>query len=220
MMAKGLRLGMMQAALFAGLTGSASAAVTDVRFESFTTDTLSGYVVNDLFISFTGQLTDNQMLTSGLEAGDINQNTQFGADTAPNGAVVNLFPDLAFDTFVNYGAAFSDSAGSITPSFAGGAVDLGGNPGITFNSDKLDAAWFISGGTSILDQSDYFIARITLKDDANGALSFAANAGGLSTFDFQIVNGSVIPEPTSAALLGLVMVPLLVRRRTQRTRAE
>ena len=90
-------------AVTAGTTLAATAQVTNFDVVSSSTGTPAGYVANQLFVSFDGQLTDAQILTSGLSAGDVYQDA-VGSNTAPASAFIPVFPSLGNDTFVQFGA--------------------------------------------------------------------------------------------------------------------
>lgn len=203
--------------LVGGVAMSSQAQVTEFSFTNDDT-ALAGFVVNQAFVSFDGQLTDAQVLTSGLEAGDIYQETTFsGSDTAPSSALADAFATVASDTFVHFGADRSNGTGAITPSFAGGSVDIGGEAGLTFGTSLLDAAYFIPGGSSAVDESSYFIGQFTFASTANGSITLFANAAGEgSSVTYDIVNGVVaVPEPATACLLALGGVAMISRRRVR-----
>lgn len=173
---------------------------------------LSGYVTNDISIDFTGQYTQSQLLIT-LTQGSIYQDG-FGGDTAPNAGFIGLVPSLAFDTFVTLGGATTATSVD-TPSFAGGAINLGGQVSKTFNTSTIDAAWFVPGGTTIFDNNNFLSARVTLSDDAVGTWSYY----GLGSFPAYTASGTVsggqliIPEPASLVLLAAGGLTFVVRGR-------
>ena len=206
-------------AVLTGFAGTASAQVTDLTVSSNTSAHDAGFVVNQLFVTFDGQLFGNQILTDGLQLGDIWQETVFSnSNTAPSTALAGAFPSVAADTYVQFGSTFNDGAGSITPSFAGAAVDIDATPrSSSFNTQTIDIAYFDEpGGLTPLQQANYFVGQITLKNTANGTLTFLGNAGTANNnqiFNLDIVNGVIVPEPATVALLALGGLMTLARRR-------
>lgn len=184
------------ALLLAGV-GQADAQITDIQVTSSASVDPTGFVVNDLSFSFNGQFTSVGLLTSGLSAGDIYQDGA-GGDTAPTSAAVSGDPSLATDTFVQFGADTSDT--SITPSFAGGAVELGGAATATFNNQLLDVTYFTTPGIPVTDESNYFVGRLTFANTANGTLDISTFLDDFFFYNFQIYNGYIF-DP-SAFLIG------------------
>src|SRR5688572_5175548 len=78
------------------------AAVTDVDSVVVPQSVVPGYTTNDIVIDFDGVLRGQQMILN-LSAGQIFQQVAFGTDTAPNGALIPVFPDVEWDTFVTVG---------------------------------------------------------------------------------------------------------------------
>ncbi len=164
-------------------------------------EALAGFVTNDILVDFTGQLSGIQLLTD-LQAGTIYQTPVFegGGDTAPNDLFFQVFPSLEFDTFYTLGGPTTATA-DVTPGLAGGAVSIGGASSSTFSDSLIDVAFFPPGGVQILDQTGYYIARITLSDDTNGELTVFGSTGSVGDLPAQsipIVNGvigSLVPPP-------------------------
>jgi hypothetical protein len=214
-----VRIGLLGSVAVLVTAGLVSADVTGVTIESAITSPLAGsagYVVNDFYISFVGQLTSAQMFSSGLLPGDIYQDA-YGGDTAPNGAFFGLVPSLAYDSFVHFGGKSTTDSNSVNTGIIGGAIEIGGAPTPhTFTNGSIDIAWNVGGGTNVSNRNDFFTARITLLDTASGVIKFApragAGAGQLYLTEFVVVNGVVggVPEPASLAgltvLVGLCAV--------------
>ncbi len=118
----------------------------------------------------------------------------FGGDAEPSQALVNAFPDLAYDSFFAAPPILFDDI----PGFAEGPV---------WTASTVTATWFDTDNTGL---GTFTIARFTT-DSADGflhvegAVTYAATGGEL--FDYSIT----VPAPASAALLGLA--GLVSRRR-------
>lgn len=160
---------------------------------------LSGYVTQDIVAQVSTRWYNSELLLN-LTSGSIYQDA-FGSDTSPNAAFFTIVPSLQFDTFVTAGHIDSTQ----TPSFIGGAVDLGGNPAKTFSTSKIDATWFTNDYNN---SGSLTLARISLSSNAEGTFGFLVNAAGGASYKVEtgvIHNGVLsltgVPEPASVAML-------------------
>lgn len=195
-------------ALGAGMVAatSASAQVSAVNFDAVDNSTaLNGFMTTDINIDFAGEWTGSQLLLN-LDSGSFYRDAVGNADgSSPNPAFFPTFPALEFDSYV---------VGSI----GGGAVDLGGAGTADFPANggtALNQAWNPAPGAGIVDQNGFQTARITLSSDAQGSFTYLASVNG--QLDRQVggvIDGKlVVPEPTTAGLLGLAGLSLIARRR-------
>ncbi len=194
----------------------ATAEVTGFGVSVVPQTTVTGFVAHDITIDFENQLTGVQLLVE-LTAGSIFQQPglEGGGDTAPSPAFFGVFAALEFDTFVSLGGA-DRVASDATPGFAGGAVNLGGQSRRTFDDQRIDVAYFPPGGVQIIGQTEYFVARLTLSDDATGTVSLLASDGEVSEpFVCPVYDGMIcIPEPTAAGVGLLAVAALGLRGRS------
>ena len=202
--------------VLAAMTATVSpAALTNLRIDQNVDGTIPGYVVNDVSITFAGEWTGVQLLTTPM-IGGINQHA-FGGETPPNDALIAAFPNLAFDTFMANGGKTMDTDNGVL--VVGASANLPGGTGSKkFNTHRIDVTWAPQTGLHPTDLSDYFIGRFTLAEDANGSFQILVAAEGISTvLEGTITNGVMaineIPEPASLALLGLGGLAMLRRRR-------
>lgn len=188
--------------LVTGFNGAAWAALNSVSVTSTTPGDPSGFVVNDIFITFDGVLTNAGMLTSGLSVGDIYQDPG-GGTTAP---LSSSSTALLNDSFVHFGAPTSDDPNALPPVITNGASDLGGSTSVTFDTQLINIAYYMSPGTTVTTQTDYFIGRLTLANTANGLLDLLVPINAENQFyRFEITNGTVgngreIIDPLEASL--------------------
>ena len=167
--------------------GQAGGEVHKFAVHSFINGVVPDTVTNDLSIDFAGRYTASQLIIE-LEQGTIHQYPGGGIAPPPS-FILDLIPELAFDTFVAHGAPAADG-GSGTPGTAGGAVNLGGSPSAEFGDTRIDQHWYAAPDTLPDDQTDFLIARITLSSDARGTWSYQASADGL----FGVVEMQPIEE--------------------------
>ncbi len=200
----------------------AAAQVTDIDVTSTSAQLADGtsVVVNQFSIDFTGQYTGSQLLVV-LDTGTIFNTDLFGADqdVAPNqGAIDNVNPDLAFDTFLAQGGFRNTDTIGGNPALGGGAVNLDATEtSAVFNdATKISQSWNPAAGQFILDQTDFGVFQLTLTADAQGTFQYFASANGqfyTTPAGWNIISGQIIPEPATAALLGGAALGLLARRR-------
>jgi len=208
------RTGKLQAGPLMGVVwlvaSFAQAQVTDLKFV-LVDNTPGGSTVadvfhtNDLLVSFAGQYTGSQLIVE-LASGSIYQNS-FGNIGPPSPALMPVFPSLAFDSFVAQGNA--TNGGSFGhPAPGGGAIDMGGDPNARFDTGGINQAWHPAGAQNIIDQVDFFLARVTLSNDATGTANVLVSAAGVLRIerDLPIIGGVIgVPEPGAAVQLGLAL---------------
>ena len=150
-----------------------------------------------------------------LTSGSLYNHPLFGNDDPPMAALVAVYPDLGYDTFVQ--RPNGEAARKVDELiWDGGEFKL--LPKITDTS--MHVSWFDSVRT---DPGTWTLARITLSDDANGTLDFTtydvAHAYILVVpfFDpLYIRNGEIVPEPATLSLLAVGALVLRRRRRMKR----
>ncbi len=118
------------------------------------TKTINGttYNVYDV-VAITNSDWTNAKLVTELTAGSLYQ-SPLGNDVEPNPAIVAVYPDLEWDTYVTVPGGYPRSAG-----FAGET---------TINTEVIDASWFDSADTG---PGTFVVARLTLSDDAAGIIT-------------------------------------------------
>ncbi len=173
------------------------------------------FVSNDITITTSGTWSQMQLITDGLEAGDIFQHS-FGGESPPNPALVAAFADLAFDSFLANGTTMDAATNGILA--IGGAVNLGGEAGKTFDSQSIDVTWGPALGQNPTDVANWLAARITLADTANGSFKLLwsdteGTGKGIQTFEGSIVDGAMVPEPSTFLMLAVGSLGLLLLRR-------
>lgn len=197
--------------------------VTSMEALAVTTDakaddtTLNNRITNLMNVTLpTGQDWTNSEIKITLTAGSVyNATNAVGTESSP-GAVQPFwgtagFRNGPFDTFVNSkNLALANVAGRHPSEGTGTQRGLSGN-----NAPDVSVAWF----NNVLGEDGTFsVGRFTLSTNATGSFfgaSFGSNAPGVPVpFSGTISNGVMtIPEPGTAALLGVAAVGLLARRR-------
>lgn len=190
---------------------------------------LRGFVTTDIDIDFLGIWTGSQLLIE-LDAGSFYRHPLGEPDgSTPDPTLFAQHPALVFDTSVATtlpGMGAVDLGAGIAPVLPDhGDIYLSRswNPPGGYNllrpavpdpvsaAPRLRQAAAVSAALSVFpDGADFFSARVTLTDDAAGRFAFLASANGELLFaEGRVVNGALVPEPTTlvfgicAAALGL-----------------
>jgi hypothetical protein len=175
---------------FGNITRTPASGI-QVQIDSFNPSPLPGYVANDIAIDFVGQYTGSQLLVE-LTQGAIYQHPLFNSDAPPPLALVNLFPELAFDTFVANGSAVDG-----TVNIAGGAINIlpTGASGSQFDQARLYTTWFSLEDSGPTNVTDFLTARVTLTDNAQGTFTYIvpADCENPVTASGAIINGQLAP---------------------------
>jgi len=198
------------------LTTGANAGTTAVNFVWSPAEAAGpGFVSTDILIDFEGNLRGQQLYIQ-LDQ-DIYNNATFGADTAPNPALIGVDASVEFDSFVTIGGLRSDSSEGVL--VVGGAVDIPGAPAeLSLAGNVVSIAWAPSTGTDVPNGTNYPVARITLPSDASGTAWFFSSTSGtdppLVLSDIPIAGGQIgIPEPSTLMLVGMGLIGFVGRRR-------
>lgn len=181
-------------------------------------------VVNQLYIDFINRYTGSQLLIE-LDAGEIINVplAGLGSDVAPLQLAVDLFPDLAYDTFIAHGAFRAEDQQYGYPALGGSAINLAPSGGTTrvFNDPtKISQAYSSSPGNLPTDQTRFAVAQLVFTTDAHGTFAYLGSAEaeffvtregspGTSGEDlFFIENGQIlpVPEPATAGVLVLAVL--------------
>ncbi len=149
--------------------------------------TVAGHTANDIQVDFDGILRGQQMILN-LTAGSIYQDG-FGTQTAPNGALIPVFPTVEYDTFVTMGGAVQAASQAVL--VVGGAVDLQAGAALKFDTAGLNIAWAPGTGVDINGGVGFLTSRITLSNDAQGSFQYFGSTSA-GTGEPLVVQGSVV----------------------------
>jgi len=201
---------LLLAFLAAQLAATARAGVTAIKAVQVPQDVVANHVVNDLLIDFTGILRGQQLIVE-LDQGSIFQCPTIGTHPTwlpPIDPIIGVMPACEYDTYVGFGERKNSTQPILV---VGGAVGLEPGAAQQFDSNGLNIAWAPGTGIDIQGpKTDYFIARITLSNNALGTIRYfgstSAGSGDPHVAAGAIRNGVIIfgvPEPASAWLFGL-----------------
>lgn len=175
-------------------------------------NTPAGYTSWDLMVETTTDLAVMEVLIEADAPGDIYQDA-FGNNTEPNPAIYALagFEALEFDTYVTMGAwPYPSPTTQI-----GAAVDIEALPprSATFSDQLLDLAWGPTGGSNS-GPGTFQVARVTVKDGAEGTWKFHGWQSGGETGTYEGRLPVFIPEPATLLVLFLGSLMYLLRKRS------
>ncbi|MEM8495483.1 MAG: PEP-CTERM sorting domain-containing protein [Planctomycetota bacterium] len=209
---------------FVGAAAIATGASAQVSNLDVTQVTDGSSVANIFAIDFAGLYQGTQLVVE-LTSGSIINETAFGQplDAAPPEGQANFIPELLFDTYAAQGGRFAEGNIGGAPNLGGAAVNiLPDDTEIRWDDPtRLSRAWNPAGGADVMDQTGFVVAQLGLSSDANGSLIFFASAadsfyetGEGGVLAYEIVDGVAqeVPEPATAALLGLGALAMLRRR--------
>ena len=166
--------------------------------------TVTGYNTYDMVAHCTTDWT-NARLDLVLTAGSLYQHFA-GSNVEPSPLFFPGFPELEFDTYLTVPA---------------GNPDVPGFGGVTqCDTAGIGASWFDSVDDG---PGSHVVARITLSQDAQGLLTAPAGVTGTNydvdttgvgvDYEFDIIDGHIVPEPATLALLAFGGLAVLIRKR-------
>ena len=199
--------------LVAAIANVASAAITMqvVEVDNSSAPELADYVTQDIVVTTDTDWMGAQMIVTMDAPDQIYQH--WLADTNPQAPdpsapwPISEMPSLSCDSYVSNGVPGE------SVNFTG-AVDLGGPVSAIFTEDELSIAWYTEATDDI---GTLALAQVTLADTATGTWAFMASAGPTANpikveVNGPIVDGHMVPEPTTLLLLGLGGMAVIRRR--------
>ena len=200
--------------LVAAIANVASALTTMevIDVDNSAVPKMADHVTQDLVIMTNVDWLGAQLVVDLDEPGKVYQDELGNFNPqSPNPAFFSAFPSLEFDTYVSNGV-LGESVSTT------GAVYLAGPATAIFDADHISIAWYTDATDDI---GTFPVARVTLHDSAGGTWSFqtpqwpAEGAGFLASG--PVINGHMVPEPTTIALLGLSAAALIRGKRRKTT---
>ena len=223
------------------LAGSASAMITAewVPVVPGAGYPAGGYETWDLMVTTGTNVAAAQMHLVPDTSGTIYQHA-FGGNTGPNPALIVLFPELAYDTYVTMPPAgdipdtvatqtIVDIAAALaipvppTPYPVGSETDPDGagplppvpNPP-PFDIDQWSIGWAVNDGSNLYGPGTHQIARVTILSNATGNLWFfvkGTDEEAAGTGLIHLTLPGFVPEPATLLVLALGGLASLIRRR-------
>ena len=127
-------------------------------------ESLAGYVTQDLVVSTTTDWLTAQIILTVADPPSIYQDI-YGGMQSPNPILFDVFPSLAYDTYISSGT-LAETCNTFPPAGLGGTQSV-------FDEGLLSIAW---GTTNTDEIGDLALARITLADNATGTWDFQVTA--------------------------------------------
>jgi hypothetical protein len=167
---------LLAALLLLTLSHPSLAAVNNIQIHQIPQSVLPDFTVNDILLDFTGNLRSQQLILE-LTAGSIYQSGSNPGVGRPSDALIDIFPEAEFDTYVTIGGRSDTPVGTQPVLIVGGAVNLQPGSALKFDTEGLNVAWAPGTGIDISEGQDFQTARITLSNDARGLLSYFGSTG-------------------------------------------
>ncbi len=175
-------------------------ATPDVSVAVNPSNTIPNVVANSIFADGDGSDWTGAALFIELDQGGVYNATQFDLSTAPTSTILNLVPDLAFDSWVgitNDGSnIIAGTAGDFGPSALLQPIGVEGQ-----GHQAVSLAW---SNVSFDNLGTNRIGNISLTDDATGQWAIAATFNGGAKVVYlsnPVVNGEMRWNPLQGDLI-------------------
>ncbi|MCA9295119.1 MAG: hypothetical protein KC983_01355 [Phycisphaerales bacterium] len=167
----------------------------------------------DIVAAVSGSVDNGIDLIFDPGAGGVFYNNAFGSLTAPNTAILNPFPEVAFDTFITMGTADNSVA---PPSI----VDLNNDfNGLAGHVQAQNLGYTVTPAPGFGVQSDgqggfrVLLGQFTVASGDTFSGQALVSGGGLIVFDDWAISSGTVPSPGVLALLGVAGLAGRRRRR-------